>query len=71
MMLVPAKTPPEIAQRLSAATRKVLQSDETRAKLRTVGLEVTASGTDELKARIAREQPLWREVVQIAGITPQ
>ena len=71
MVLLPAKTPPEIAQRLSAATRKVLQSEETRAKLRMVGLEVTASGADELKARIAREQPLWREVVQIAGITPQ
>lgn len=71
MVLVPAKTPPQIAERLSAATRKVLQAPEVRTKLRAVGLEVTASTGDELKARIAREQPLWREVVQIAGITPQ
>lgn len=71
MMLVPAKTPREIADKLSVATRKVLERDETRAKLRTVGLEVTAGTADALKARIAREQPLWREVVQIAGIAPQ
>jgi tripartite-type tricarboxylate transporter receptor subunit TctC len=71
MVLVPAKTPPEIADRLSAATRKVLELPETRTKLRGVGLEVTAGKADDLKARIARELPLWREVVQIAGITPQ
>lgn len=71
MVLVPAKTPPEIAERLSAATRKVLELPETRAKLRGVGLEVTAGKAEDLKARIARELPLWREVVQIAGITPQ
>jgi tripartite-type tricarboxylate transporter receptor subunit TctC len=71
MVLVPAKTPPEIAERLSAVTRKVLELPETRAKLRGVGLEVTAGKAEDLKARIARELPLWREVVQIAGITPQ
>ena len=71
MVLVPAKTPPEIAEALSAATRKVLELPETRAKLRAVGLEVTAGKAEDLKARIARELPLWREVVQIAGITPQ
>ncbi len=71
LMLLPTKSPPEIVERLSAATRKVLVKPEVRARLRTVGLEVTASGPEELKARFARELPLWREVVKVAGITPQ
>jgi tripartite-type tricarboxylate transporter receptor subunit TctC len=71
MMLGPAKTPPEVVDRLSAATLTVLKKPEVLAKVRTAGLEVTAGGPQELKARIARELPLWQEVVKVAGITPQ
>jgi tripartite-type tricarboxylate transporter receptor subunit TctC len=71
MMLMPAKTPPEIVERLSTATLAVLQKPEVRARVRTAGLEVSAGGPTELKARIGRELPLWQEVVKIAGITPQ
>ena len=71
LMLMPAKSPPEIVNRLSTATRNVLAKPEVREKLRTVGLEVTAGGPAELKARFARELPLWRDVVKLAGITPQ
>ena len=71
MMLVPSKTPTEIADRLSAATLAVLKKPDVIAKIRTAGLEVTAGGSKELKARIAREFPLWQEVVKIAGIQPQ
>ncbi len=71
VMLVPAQTPPEAVEKLSAATRKILTKPEVRDKLRTVGLEVTAGGPDQLKARFARELPLWRDIVKIAGITPQ
>ncbi len=71
LMLVPSKTPSDIAERLSSAVRKILQKPEVRNKLRTVGLEVTAGGPTELKARFARELPLWRDIVKIAGITPQ
>ncbi len=71
MMLVPAKTPPNIGERLSSAARAVLQKPDVRTKVRAMGLEVAAAGPRELKARIARELPLWREVVKVAGITPQ
>ena len=69
-MLVPAKTPPEIADRLSKAAIAVLQPPEIRARLRTVGFETTAAGSDALKAKIARELPLWRDIAKVAGITP-
>lgn len=71
MMLLPAKTPPEIGERLGAAARNILTRVDIRDKLRAAGLEPSAGGPAELRARIARELPLWREVVQMAGITPQ
>src|SRR5262245_11570427 len=70
LMLVPSQTPAEIVERLSSAVRTILQKPEVRDKLRAVGLEVTAGGPAELKARFARELPLWRDVVKIAGIKP-
>jgi tripartite-type tricarboxylate transporter receptor subunit TctC len=42
-----------------------------RERLRKAGLEPSAGGPDALKERIARELPLWREVVKVAGIPPQ
>ncbi len=71
VMLVPAKTPGEIVDRLSGAVQTILRKPEVRDKLRTVGLEATAGGPKDLKARFARELPLWQEVVKVAGITPQ
>lgn len=71
MCLVPTKTPSEATDRLTSALKKVLLKDEVKAKLRASGLEPTAGGSAELKARIVRELPLWREIVKIAGITPQ
>jgi tripartite-type tricarboxylate transporter receptor subunit TctC len=71
LMLVPAQTPAEVVERLSSAVSRILRKPEVRDKLRTVGLEVTAGGPAELKARFARELPLWRDIVKIAGITPQ
>ena len=71
MMLVPSKTPAEIGERLSQATIAVLGKPDVKEKLRKAGLEPSAAGPDALKARIARELPLWSEVVKVAGITPQ
>jgi tripartite-type tricarboxylate transporter receptor subunit TctC len=71
MLLVPAKTPPEIGEKLSQVTIAGLKRPEVLVRLRASGLDATAGGPDALKARIARELPLWREVVDAAGIKPQ
>ena len=71
MCLVPVKTPPEVGEKMTAALKRILARDEVKTKLRTSGLEPTGGGPAELKARIAKELPLWREVVKIAGINPQ
>ena len=71
MLLVPSKTPPEIGERLATETIAILQRPALRDRLRTVGFEATAAGPAALKARIARELPMWREVASVAGIKPQ
>ena len=70
-MLLPAKTPPEIGERLVAATLAILQKPEMQAKLRTVGFEASAGGADALRNKIARELPMWRDIARQAGIQPQ
>lgn len=69
-MLVPARTPPEIAAALTKETIAILQRDDIRTKLRSVGFEASAGGSDALKSRIERELPLWRDVAKQAGIKP-
>lgn len=71
MCLVPAKTPSDINEKLVTAFKKILAKDDVKAKLRMSGLEPTAGGPAQLRARIERELPLWREVVKVAGINPQ
>ena len=67
---VPAKTPAEITERISKACLEILRRPETRSKLLTLGFEVTARPSAVLKARIQREIPFWRKVVDEAGIKP-
>jgi tripartite-type tricarboxylate transporter receptor subunit TctC len=71
MMLVPAKTPDEIEERLASATIAILKTTDMRDKLRKAGLEPSALGPSVLKARFEREMPFWAEIVKAAGITPQ
>jgi tripartite-type tricarboxylate transporter receptor subunit TctC len=67
-LLAPAKTPREIADVLSKETITILQRDDIKQKLRTVGFEANAGGPDALRARIARELPLWGDIIAQAGL---
>ena len=69
-LFVSAKTPPEITDRLYKTAAAVLQRPEFRQKLRGVGLEVTAGSPAALRARIARETTIWRDVATGAGLKP-
>ena len=70
-MLLPVKTPQEVADKLTKETLAILNRPEFRTRVRAVGFEVSAGGPDALRTRIARELPLWGEVVKQAGIKPQ
>ncbi len=68
MLLAPAGTPAEIVKRLADETRTILDKPDVKAKMLTAGFLVKYEGPDELKARMAREVPLWKEIVERADL---
>ena len=71
MFLAPAGTPPDVIKRLSEETRLILQKPEVKDKMLTAGFMVKYEGPDELHARMVREVPMWKEIVERAGLSKQ
>ena len=71
MFLAPASTPPDIIKRLSEETRVILQKPDVKEKMLKAGFLVTYEGPDELHARMVREIPVWKEIVERAGLAKQ
>jgi tripartite-type tricarboxylate transporter receptor subunit TctC len=70
-LLAPAKTPPEIVGRLEKETLAVLRRSEMSAKLSELGFEVQAKDGKGHMARVAKEVPMFRDIITQAGIKPQ
>jgi tripartite-type tricarboxylate transporter receptor subunit TctC len=68
IFLAPAGTPAPIVERLARETRAILQKPNVRDKMLKASFAVKYEGPDGLRARIAREVPMWRELVERAGI---
>jgi len=68
MLLAPAGTPEATVNKLAEATREVLQKPEVSEKMANAGFRVKYEGPQELHARMLREIPLWREIVDRAGL---
>jgi tripartite-type tricarboxylate transporter receptor subunit TctC len=67
-LLLPAKTPSAIAQRLLGEALKVMAHDDVRQAMSRQGLEPETSTPAELAARIKRETATWAQVIRDAGI---
>ncbi|MFC7477103.1 Bug family tripartite tricarboxylate transporter substrate binding protein [Dankookia sp. GCM10030260] len=67
-LYAPAGTPAPIVERLASAVLAVLARPEVAQRYRTAGVPVVPEGAEGLKARVAREVPLWREVIRQAKI---
>jgi tripartite-type tricarboxylate transporter receptor subunit TctC len=67
-LMAPAKTPPETVSWLESECLKVLQRQELRTKLVEAGFEVQAKDGKTHMARVAREVPMYREIISSAGI---
>jgi len=67
-MLVPAKTPRAIVDRLHAEVTKALALPEVKAKLAAQGVEPTPLTPTEMDAMIAREIALNLKIVKAAGL---
>ena len=67
-LFAPAGTPPEVVAKLAKEAIAVLGQKEVKDALWTAGLKVTAAGPDAMRARIAQEVPMWRDVIEKSGI---
>ena len=68
MLLAPAGTPRDIIDRLAKEVQVILGKPDVREKMMKASFAVKYEGPDELRARIAREVPMWKEIVDRAGI---
>jgi len=68
MLLAPVGTPDAVVNRLTEVTREVLQKSEVRDKMANAGFRIKYEGPQELHARMVREIPLWKEIVERAGL---
>ncbi|SEO10695.1 Tripartite-type tricarboxylate transporter, receptor component TctC [Rhodospirillales bacterium URHD0017] len=62
-MYAPAGTPAPIIERVARDTLDVLADPATLEKLRGVGFDVRARGPQGLAERVAREVPMWRDII--------
>jgi len=68
-LFAPAGVPAPVIARLTEAVETVLRHPEVRERYRKAGMPVVDGGQEELRARVAREVPLWRDVIRQAGIS--
>jgi len=66
--LVPSATPRDLVARLNAATVKVLQMPDVKARFTTAGLDVQGNGSDEFTAYIRSEVTRLNKLAQDANI---
>ena len=67
-LFAPAGTSPEIISFLSQQCVNALKEPDVVEKLKQAGLATTALDSAGLRARVAREVPYWRDVIEKGGI---
>src|SRR5262245_42983279 len=66
-LVAPAKTPPEIVARLEKVSLDILNRPDMREKLAKSGFEVQAKDCKGHMARVAKEVPMFRDIIAQAG----
>jgi len=70
-LLAPAGTPQSVIDRLTKALAAILARPDIKEKYAKSGLPVVAEGPDVFRARIAREVPMYKAVIDKAGLRIQ
>ena len=66
-IFAPAKTPPEIVQKLNAEVLKALADPELQKRFADIGGEIRPYKPDELAAFVKAEIEKWAKVVKTSG----
>jgi tripartite-type tricarboxylate transporter receptor subunit TctC len=64
----PGGTPKPIIDRLAKELNIILARPDTREKFAKSGLPVVAEGPEMFRARIAKEVPMYRDIIEKAGL---
>lgn len=67
----PANLPMGVPQRLALELEALRLGSDLAKRMEAGGSRLLLSGPDVLAARVAKEVPMWRDVVLAAGITPE
>jgi len=67
-LMAPAKTPPQIVTQLEQVALEILRKSAMRERLTESGFAVTARSGKEHAARLAKEVPMYRDIIAQAGI---
>jgi len=67
-VFAPARTPQPVIDRLAKEMSTILSDPEMQGKYVKLGLPVVAEGPAAFKARIEREVPMYKEVIDKAGL---
>ncbi len=68
MLLAPAGTTQPIIDRLAKEVSAIMNKPDVRERMLKASFAVQFEGPDQLRARIAREVPMWKDLVERAGI---
>jgi tripartite-type tricarboxylate transporter receptor subunit TctC len=70
-LYAPAGTPQQIIDRLVKELTEILRRPDIREKFAKSGLPVVAEPPNVFRARIAREVPMYKEIIDKAGLRIQ
>jgi tripartite-type tricarboxylate transporter receptor subunit TctC len=68
MLLAPAGTPQPIIDRLAKEVLAIMRKPDVRERMLKASFAVQPEGPADLRERIAREVPMWKELVERSGI---
>ena len=68
MFAAPAGTPVMVIDKLTRATKEILERPYIKSEMLNVGVNLQYEGPDDLQARIMRELLLWEDIVRRAGL---
>ncbi|MBX9702164.1 MAG: tripartite tricarboxylate transporter substrate binding protein [Acetobacteraceae bacterium] len=70
-IMVPARTPPAVVQRLNAAVNAALATEEVRSRLAGMGARPTGGSVEDYQRHLRAEIALWAQVVRESGATAE
>jgi tripartite-type tricarboxylate transporter receptor subunit TctC len=68
MFAAPAGTPAMIVDKLTSATKEILERADFKSQMLNVGVNLQYEGPEDLHARIMRELLMWKDIVKRAGL---